>query len=732
MTKVLIRAFTFLFLIFFCQPAVANCDFKHADYLELLKIPSSIKEITVTVINSKKFKKNFAKILASNTINIPKNLKKKFKAIVRVSYDFGDCEYKASVRQNGDWKDHIQLSKNGEPIRSIKVKLKEGNVLNAIKFKLLIPETRNGLNEIIGTIILREIGFIAPETSQISVDLDGVKTIMLFQEDAAKELLERNQRREGVMFEGDEASYFDNGMSGLQMLLLSRVTNPKWFLKGESSQKITLLAFEKLQKSYMHVPRSELPSRYSIFPNRVSSTTFQNFSFIMFAMNATHGLALHNRRFYYNGFESAFEPIYYDGNISLDRGLQVYDKNAFENKYNFPFFKEISEPQFIRNISNKFVERVFKHQQKSKIFLKQSIYQLRRNMEILQKKLNNRSQIDPDTFKFLIDRESYIERSKDFAQTKGFTQNTLKQIIKLDGKYLIKTEKNQQLSVNLNELSKILSENKFLGNRTVYLPDDIISKYTGASLNINSMRFRGGKLTYANGMTLQINQDNKEIVAIQSDPKDWLLISDADLDNWTVTLDGKNPAKLSSSTEQRFNDRGLTGCLNFYKVRFHNTKIATNSGGCEDAVNVFNSKGNLRSVEVLDALSDGIDFDFSNLRVNSIISENAGNDCLDVSSGNYIIVTAKLANCSDKGVSVGESSKLSLENLFLNGSSIAVSSKDYSNLSINKAIIENSAVCSETLQKKQEFGGAITEINALLCMGSISHDKNSVVRLSFE
>ncbi|MCH2576077.1 hypothetical protein MK131_14960 [Candidatus Poribacteria bacterium] len=77
--------------------------------------------------------------------------------------------------------------------------------MNAIRFKLLIPATRNDLNEVLGSLVARELGFIAPETFQVRVDVNGSKSVMLFQEDAQKELLERNLRREGPIFEADES-----------------------------------------------------------------------------------------------------------------------------------------------------------------------------------------------------------------------------------------------------------------------------------------------------------------------------------------------------------------------------------------------------------------------------------------------------------------------------------------------------------------------------------------------
>ena len=63
----------------------------------------------------------------------------------------------------------------------------------------------------------------------------------LGQEDAEKELLERSNRREGPLFEGDETllwSYknFDN--FELESMALARVTNEKWFLKGANARKI--------------------------------------------------------------------------------------------------------------------------------------------------------------------------------------------------------------------------------------------------------------------------------------------------------------------------------------------------------------------------------------------------------------------------------------------------------------------------------------------------------------
>ena len=91
----------------------------------------------------------------------------------------------------------------------MRVRLKNGNILNSVAFNLLIPETRNNLHEVLGTTILRRLNYIAPETFQVLTEVNGAKNMMLFQEETKKELLEKNKRREGPMFEADRKYYLD-------------------------------------------------------------------------------------------------------------------------------------------------------------------------------------------------------------------------------------------------------------------------------------------------------------------------------------------------------------------------------------------------------------------------------------------------------------------------------------------------------------------------------------------
>ena len=92
--------------------------------------------------------------------------------------------------------------KNGMPIRSLDIMMKNGNIVNAVKWKLLIPKTRHGKNEVLGSLILKKLGFISPETFEIKVEINGNEHLMLFQEKVTKGMKKFKTR--SIYFEGDE------------------------------------------------------------------------------------------------------------------------------------------------------------------------------------------------------------------------------------------------------------------------------------------------------------------------------------------------------------------------------------------------------------------------------------------------------------------------------------------------------------------------------------------------
>jgi hypothetical protein len=121
------------------------------------------------------------------------------------------------------------------------------------------------------------------------------------------------------------------------------------------------------------------------------------------------------------------------------------------------------------------------------------------------------------------------------------------------------------------------------------------------------------------------------------------------------------------------------------------------------------AKGSINNMTINNALSDAIDVDFSKVDFKNIKVTNAGNDCVDLSSGDYSIQNADLSNCKDKAISVGESSKLSVDFVKVSNSTAGVVAKDSSIVKVNTVVANDVTTCFSAYNKKQEFwGGKIT------------------------
>ena len=737
--KILCLLAPFLFFILSALQASAACDFKTGKHIKELLNPIYIQNIQINVPKSAKYAKNLIKVFTSKSQNIPPELKKKFKANVVINYQFGKCEFKGSIKQNGDWKDHIGLLSGGRPYRSLNVKLDTGNVVSAVQFKLLIPKTRNGENEILASLILKKLGLISPETFAVEVGVNGVSSTMLFQESARKELLERNYRREGPIFEGDEAllwSFEDFNNFELENISLSRMTNKNWFMKGDSSQAITLSAYSALQSAYLdYATNIDKALGLIITPNKKESSEFSEFMFALLAMNGGHALRPHNRKFYFNAITSKFEPIYYDGNVSFKKLADNHIGRPLDTILSAGFSDNVS-PNFIDKIADllnsevlraEFSDRVraFNKSKISKVnfenFFNDAIAQYFENVQYLDNKITN---MLTDLNENKMNRESKLN-FLEAVKSSGVSQNHIQKLEVLDGKYIATFHSGNQQTISIKDVSKVISRNNLNGERTVFIGNNSYNELQKNVIN-HPVSF-AKKLTMSAGVEVRVSETEKILTFIQKKENDWVLIHSGEFNGWKIEFNGiqkTNNSKLL--TNQRFNQNGITGCINFYKSNFQNTTIKVSGGVCEDSINIINSSGALKSVSVDSAFADAIDIDFSIIDISEIYVVDAGNDCFDVSGGSYRVSNIYLNNCLDKGVSVGEGSTLFATNMELNSANIGVSSKDLSKVEILNAQLNDINVCLEALQKKQEFGGGSMTVENLECDGIVEVDINSV------
>ena len=73
-----------------------------------------------------------------------------------------------------------------------------------------MPETRKGENEVFWTLMLDYLGFPSLYTRMVEVNLNGNIYKAIFQEDATKEFLERNDLTETVILKSNDFSFYLN------------------------------------------------------------------------------------------------------------------------------------------------------------------------------------------------------------------------------------------------------------------------------------------------------------------------------------------------------------------------------------------------------------------------------------------------------------------------------------------------------------------------------------------
>ena len=148
---------------------------------------------------------------------------------------------------------------------------------------------------------------------------------------------------------------------------------------------------------------------------------------------------------------------------------------------------------------------------------------------------------------------------------------------------------------------------------------------------------------------------------------------------------------------------------------FNYIDLTSNNSNCEDAVNLVNTTGKINTISIQNSFSDALDADFSELKINNLNISSAINDCTDFSAGKYNLVNLDLNNCGDKGISIGEKSKVKIKNINVNKADIGVAAKDSSILSLENASLENLRTCVSAYNKKQEFNGGFIKIENLNC-----------------
>ena len=743
-----------LFLFLQTQYSIASVN-NDCDKINFEKDnPYKIKEFEIEIYKNKKWTENNIRILVSNTRIIPEKFKKRYKGETVIKLlNNTVCIFPSNIRISGDFKNNIILHGNNIK-QSLDIHLINNNIKGITKFKLFLDGTKGSSeDEIFLTELLREMNFISPRTFIIDATINGIKSKMLFQEKTEKEMLEYNQRSESPIFEANEKllmkyieKFENNNLSNTDIgmlsemekvisVLLARQTNNEWSQKSSLHTEISLRALSNLNRTYIKYSNSFknefnnfIYSQYNFDNKNLGQEHESNiikldiYNLILTITNAWHGLTANNRKFYWNKTESYFEPIYYDGdvnifaneNLSLSLPFSNYIEDAVEKLEDY--LNNIN----INNFKQKLSERALNYSNKD-IITKLEI--IKYNLSKIKESIN--------TFDTEI-----VNLNKEIAFSQDMLQNFIENRKKVNmNTYFIFSDQNKSFvsCVNLSECNQIelssLEQNRLLSGNLIKNNFEYIYvgyyPYLKTAFEYNNKffnyKFNQINFYYSEGIEFNLDKEKKEFNIYQTKPESRAFFFESKLKDLDINFIGfKKFGKLNFLP---FDLKGLTGCLTVVNTELEDVNINSQDSNCEDSINFINVKGKVKNIDIKDSYLDALDIDFSQIEIDSINITNAGNDCLDVSFGNYKFNMLKLSKCTDKGISVGEKSTVNIENTQIDNAKIGVASKDSSVTNLNEIYLKNLDTCFAAYNKKQEFAGGIININNFQCSNFITKFK---------
>ncbi len=179
-------------------------------------------------------------------------------------------------------------------------------------------------------------------------------------------------------------------------------------------------------------------------------------------------------------------------------------------------------------------------------------------------------------------------------------------------------------------------------------------------------------------------------------------------------------SKLNTITRDHWN---LTGAVNFYqsKVKMYNCHFSDNH--CEDALNLIRCEFEISNCYFDNVFSDGFDSDFCTGTISNSEFRISGNDCMDFSGSVATIKACTITEAGDKGISGGEASQLKIIDVTVNKASIAIASKDDSEVFVKNIRIINANYAFASFMKKEEYGPSVMIVESM----SLNRAKNNFI-----
>jgi len=730
-----------LFIFDKANSKIKNCNSFSPENIQLEdnNYPLSIE---IIISNSKKWTTRLLKSMGGNRIN--KRYKKYQKAKIITTYPNKlVCEHWGKVRIHGSTISHINLDNFNT---SLRVQIEDGHVNNKHNFALLNKKSTHFGEEIFVSSLFEELGYLSPLTyvTKVKINNNQIEDY-LFYEMPSLEMSKDKKRNNGIFLASNKNNFADPKVlkKYQRSIILNRIKNSDGI--SGNNEIVKLNALEKLNYIYINslgigngkdccssnatvenlnnIKNNYNNGNYSLnfsvldYPKEIEFISI--FNILMNATNSQHGLALEDRFFFYDPMFDRFEPVYRDGDPKIVR------KNDFN-------LNRISLFNYEKKFINSAIDKI---NLINVVDFNKVLNERKLKIDITEtKKIFNNILANLEKIKTLDLFKNYESK---FANNYFF--NHYDQNIKLNLAFGGQENKFEICSIdlveckivtlNLDQKDQLLND-KFLNlnrfNKPIYYVrlskknylQNLKPKDKGLKL-FKKIKINSDQTLFYNTFdkNIKIDKINKIIILKQENRSDKFVFTVKNFNDWKIKFSGSEDYLKKYPLYKR-DENMIGGCVAFVNSEIINVSIQIKQNTCSKGLEVLNTVGSFKKITINNSKLDAFDSEFSNLYIEEINIDGAlSGECIGVKRGKYFIKNAKVNDCGDHSVSVGEHAELILDKITAFNAK-RIMSKDSSSIEIFDFNNLNSDECLVILRKKKHFNGASIKVkkNKLKCV----------------
>ena len=550
---------------------------------------------------------------------------------------------------------------------SFRVKFKGGRFFAKKKINILSPKTRSfQMDHIYNQAYKNKFGGIGIEQTPIILCINKKSKGVYFMEDFFdKYLIEKNKKKESFIFESGFNDKFQGSDPISKLNTEDGYFNINTLPKGKK--------WENLSKRIIDLFHNNNPNElFSIIDAEKLNAVI---GLCLFAQDH-HPLLDINLHWYYNPVNNKLEPLIresYIHKIPIDYSIDTIWGE---------FYKKITKDPSLKLIK-KWIVYHQEHNSKTRI-----------TQSALKSALYIQEYVKTDSYKGFMSKLNT-----------EFSYNTSKQEI------ILKHNISQIVSkINLIENSQLTHDSTIIITNNMKIDEDfVIDKNIALTINPGvTITLLNNANIYVYGKIISLGNFSNPIKFVGNENSNSAIYINSLTESQFNFCKFIGLSALNNNLKfPLFKDMWETSStITLYEssnISFNNCLFANNQNG-EDMINVVRCDSiTFSNCNFENTLSDALDSDFSNIKIESCKFILVGNDAVDGSNSNIKINTSYFEKIADKAISVGEESHLNMLNCKIKDSELALVVKDGSLLDAENVLLENNRMDFLAFSKKEEY-----------------------------